>query len=143
MNSEELRKAEYAADMAVKAKEVMEENYLLWMRKAKETEEQLQSAEAKIVMLRKLGNDIIENLGGQNHTNGGDDFYQVDHAVIAPFGEALDECAESSAKFLAGVKADDREYVSDYIRQNLQLYAGEDIADHILQLSRVVRGGGK
>jgi hypothetical protein len=74
-------------------------------------EKELQAAEAKIANLRKLGNTVIENLGGQNHTNGCDDFYQVDHAVIAPFGEALDECYESSAKFLAGVRAEALEEV--------------------------------
>lgn len=40
--------ADYSADKAIKAKEVMEQNYLLWMTKAKEFEQRAESAERRI-----------------------------------------------------------------------------------------------
>lgn len=43
--------ADYSADKAIKAKEVMEQNYLAWMAKAKELEQRAEAAEQRILDL--------------------------------------------------------------------------------------------
>ena len=66
-------------------------------------------------------------------------FYECDNEWLELCDNALSNSTEHTAKFMAEVKAKTLEDASEYVRQKLQLYAGEDIADHLFQMANELR----